>query len=133
MNHGQSNSNIKPSTVIKSQSNEQHSHDSNNSQTDATTKIITVKKTSLTKETISPWTPKKKLNLQDNSERIMNPSSTQNKSVSSYPVFFWEVLMTVALLVMALWMQGLPARQVPQNTNSETVPSFEITDPGIRF
>ncbi|EAZ92209.1 hypothetical protein [Crocosphaera chwakensis] len=133
MNHGQSNPNIKPSTVIKSQPNEKHSQYSNDSQTDKTTKIITVKKTSLTKETPSSWTPEKKLSLQENSWKIMNPSSTQKRPDSSYPVFFWEVLITVALLVMALWMQGLPTRQVPQNTNSGTVPSFEMTDPEIRF
>lgn len=133
MNHGKSNSNIKPSTVIKSQPDEQQSNYSNNSKTDQTTKIITVKKSSLTEENVSALTPDKKLSIQENSWQIIKRSPTKNRSVSYYPAFFWEVLMTVALLVMALWMQGLPTREVPQNTNSETVPSFKMTDPEIRF
>ncbi|ACB51693.1 hypothetical protein cce_2343 [Crocosphaera subtropica ATCC 51142] len=132
MNHGESNPKIERSPVIPSQPNEEYSDYSKGSKTDETTKIITVKKTSLTKDNVSVWTTDK-MSLQENSWKIMNPPSTQKSSESSYPVFFWEVLMTVALLVMALWMQGLPTRQVQPNTDTNTLPSFEITEPQFRF
>ncbi|WP_107667667.1 hypothetical protein [Cyanothece sp. BG0011] len=132
MNHGPINSDIERSPVVKSQSKETHSKCCNSSQTDETTKIITVNKTSLTKDSVSRLTSEK-MSLQENSWNRINPSSTQKGSTSSYPVFFWEVLMTVALLVMALWMQGLPTREVPQNTNRDTVPSFEMDDSQFRF
>ncbi|EHJ13006.1 hypothetical protein CWATWH0003_2271 [Crocosphaera watsonii WH 0003] len=43
--------------------------------------------------------------------------------------------MTVALLIMALWMQGLPARQMPDNIDidGEGLPSFEMTKPQMGF
>ena len=71
----------------------------------------------------------------EDSRKIISSSSSQKVSTPGPPVFFWEVLMTVALLIMALWMQGLPARQMPDNIDidGEGLPSFEMTKPQMGF
>ncbi|MDJ0732112.1 MAG: hypothetical protein QNJ33_19215 [Crocosphaera sp.] len=132
MNHGQHKPNVENSSVSQSQQKEKHSDYPNGSRTDEKTRIITVNTTSLTQGDISSWTPHK-MSLQDNSWKIVNSSSPKKVSTSSCPVFFWEVLMTVALLIMALWMQGLPAKQIPHSTDRDTLPSFEITKPQMEF
>ncbi|MDJ0599421.1 MAG: hypothetical protein QNJ37_11335 [Crocosphaera sp.] len=132
MNHGPANPNLNHSPVSKSQQQEKYSDYSSGSKTDEKTRIITVKKSSLTQNNIASWTPEK-ISLREMSRKIIRSSSANKVSTPSRPVFFWEVLMTVALLIMALWMQGLPARQIPYSIEKETLPSFEIPKPQMTF
>ncbi len=132
MNHGQNKPNVQHSPVSQSQPTEEPSHPSNRLKTDEKVRVITINTSSLTKGNLSSWTPQK-MSLQENSWKIIHSSSPKKASAPSCPVLFWEVLMTVALLIMALWMQGLPTRQIPYSTDSETLPAFEMTKPPMQF
>lgn len=124
MNHGHNKSEVKQT--------EEPSHVSNGLQTNEQVRVITINTSSLTSGNVSSWTPEK-MRVSDNSWKIVHSSSPKKAPAPSCPVLFWEVLMTVALLIMALWMQGLPARQIPQSTDSDSLPSFEMSRPPMQF
>ena len=132
MNHGPANPDLKHSPVTKSQQKETDSDCSIESKTDEKTTIITVNTGSLNQKNIGSWSPKS-MSFQNNSWKMMNSSSPRKVSTPSRPVLLWEVLTTVALLMMALWMQGLPARQIPHSTQENTFPSFEMAKPEMEF
>lgn len=132
MNHGQNKPNLQHSPVSQSQPTEEQSHASSGFKTDEKVRVITINTSSLTKGNVSAWTPQK-MSRAENSWKLVHSSSPKQPSAPSCPILFWEVLMTVALLTMALWMQGLPARQMPHSTDSETLPSFELSQPPMQF
>ncbi len=129
MNHGQTNPKFKQSPVAASEQYDQSEKVDNVAEKDEKTRIITVNTTSLTQQNLSSGTSEHK-SCEENSCRIIN---CHKVSTPSRPVFFWEVLMTVALLIMALWMQGLPARHIPNSIERDIVPSFDITKPQMEF
>ena len=129
MNHGQTNPKLKQSPVAASEQYDQPEKVDNVAKKDEKTRIITVKTTSLTQQNLSSGTSEQN-SCEENSCRIINCNKV---STPSRPVFFWEVLMTVALLIMALWMQGLPVRQIPNSIEGDIVPSFDITKPQMEF
>ncbi|MDJ0845692.1 hypothetical protein [Crocosphaera sp.] len=73
------------------------------------------------------------MSFQDQPRKMVNSSSSRKVSTPPRPVLLWEVLTTVALLMVALWMQGLPARQIPHSTQENTFPSFEMVQPEMEF
>ncbi len=123
MDHGQSKPKLKQYPVPASEQHEDPFQVDHGAKKDKNPRIITVKTTSLTQQNLSSGTSEYKSH-QENSCRIVNCDKV---STPSRPVFFWEVLMTVALLIMALWMQGLPARHIPSNIERDILPSFDIT------
>ncbi|MGK7882599.1 MAG: hypothetical protein AB4060_21225 [Crocosphaera sp.] len=132
MNHGQNIPNLKQSLVYKSEKREKPLQDHKKDEKKQKSRIITVNKTSLAKEKISSLTPQT-ASHQEDCWKTINSSSPNKASTPSHPVLFWEVLMTVALLIMALWMQGLPSRQTPHYRDRDSLPSFEITKPQMGF
>ena len=132
MNHGQNIPNLKQSLVYKSEKQDKPLKDHKKDEKQQKSRIITVKKFSLSKEKISSWTPQT-ASHQEDCWKTINSSSPKKSSTPSHSVFFWEVLMTVALLIMALWMQGLPTRQTPDYRYRDSLPSFEITKPQMGF
>lgn len=132
MNHGENKLNLKQAPVYEDEEPQKTVQEAKSSRKNLKTRIITVKTTSLTEGNLSGWTPQP-MSHQENSSPTIKSSPCQQVSTPSRPLFFWEVLMTVALLITALWMQGLPARQMPENMDHETLPSFEITKPQMVF
>ncbi|CCQ58630.1 hypothetical protein CWATWH0402_2443 [Crocosphaera watsonii WH 0402] len=134
MNHGQNNLNLKKSPVYKTEKPAAPLKEPKKDRITEKSRIITVKTTSLSEEDFSSWSSPK-ISHKEDSRKIISSSSSQKVSTPGPPVFFWEVLMTVALLIMALWMQGLPARQMPDNIDidGEGLPSFEMTKPQMGF
>lgn len=129
MNHGQTNPKLKQSPVAASEQHDQPFQVDHGAKKEEKTRIITVNTTSLTQQNLSSGASEQ-ISCEENSCRIINCNKV---STPSRPVFFWEVLMTVGLLIMALWMQGLPARHIPNNIERDILPSFDMTKPQMEF
>ncbi|MEL4894027.1 hypothetical protein [Crocosphaera sp. Alani8] len=126
MNHGQTSSNVKQSSANSSEKQQSSSRDPNDSQKHEKTRIVTVKTTSIEEQNVSSLSRKNTVCRGDSWKIIKSPSPSR-------PVLFWEVLTTVALLIMALWMQGLPSKETHQIPDKNVWPSFEITKPQMGF
>ncbi len=125
MTHGQHNTKIRRSPVSQSPEQENTSEYPNAPKTEENQRIITIKETSQTAHIFWPWNSQE-LSLKEDSGKIVKLSVPQKVQKPSRQVCFWEALMTVALLIMALWMQSLPARQIPEIIDSNHLPSFEM-------
>lgn len=58
-----------------------------------------------------------------------SPITSSQKSKNSRQVPFYESLITVALLVTALWMQASPNWQFPSNVKSNSLNFSSINNP----
>jgi hypothetical protein len=132
MDHGKSNKNIMGLPVRQYPEEENSCGDSNAIETERTTRIITIKETSQTAQKFWLWNGQE-LGLQEDRWKIVKLSKQNKVQKPSPQVFFWEALMTVALLIMALWMQSLPVRQIPEIIEGNTLPSFETIEPHMEL
>ncbi|WP_124975061.1 hypothetical protein [Aphanothece sacrum] len=57
------------------------------------------------------------------------PITSCQKSRNSRQVPFYEALITVVLLVTALWMQAFPNWQFPSNLKSQSLTASPINNP----
>ncbi len=128
MTHGQHNTKIRRSPVSQFPEQENASEYPNAPKTEETKRIITIKETSQTADTFWPWNSQE-LSLKEDSWKIVKLSVPKKVQKPSRQVCFWEALMTVALLIMALWMQSLPVGKIPEMIDGNHLPSFEMIKP----
>ncbi|MDJ0508808.1 MAG: hypothetical protein QNJ64_06105 [Crocosphaera sp.] len=96
------------------------------------TTIITLKESSSPNTSMGLWSHQP-ISLKQNSWTHLNRSSLKKAPKPSFQVFFWETVMTVALLIMALWMQSLPEREPSPNIKNDAWPTLETLRLPIRF
>lgn len=101
-------------------------------QSEKTIKIVTVEETSPQSLSKLPWDAQDWRSPNDDYKPLKQPIAKKLKR-HSRPFFFWEALITVGLLVMALWMQTLPARQTPETINNESIPLFKMMETQPQF
>ncbi|MGK7938844.1 MAG: hypothetical protein AB4062_01505 [Crocosphaera sp.] len=132
MNHGQKHPSVRQRPTSESLEQDNQSRNLNLPKLEKATTFISVQESSSTNTPRGLWNHQP-ISLKQNGWTSPNPSCPKKVPKPSFPVFFWETLMTVALLIMALWMQSLPTRELPQTIKNNTWPSSEISEPQSRF
>ncbi len=132
MDHGQKHQPVSQIPVSESLEQDNQLRNPNLPKLAKTTIIISLQESSSTETPMGLW-HNQPISLKQKVWTNPDPSSPKKVSQPSFPVFFWETLMTVALLIMALWMQSLPTRELPQTIKNKTWPSLEMIKPQIGF
>ena len=132
MDHGKKNPPVRQRTTYESLEQDEHVSDCNLPKLEKTTTIIRLQKSSSTYTAIGLWSYPP-IRPKENDWTNLNPPSPKKVTKPSFQVFLWETLMTVALLIMALWMQSLPERELPQTMKSDTWPTLETMRLPMRF
>lgn len=132
MHHGQEHPSVKPKPVTKSLEQAHRSSKPKVPKLEKTTTLISLQNSSSTNSSMASWNHPP-ISLKRNDWTNQNPSSPKKTPKPSFQVFFWETLMTVILLIMALWMQSLPTRQLPQTIKNNPWPTLEMSNPQIGF
>ncbi|MEM8779391.1 MAG: hypothetical protein AAGF26_11075 [Cyanobacteria bacterium P01_G01_bin.49] len=118
----------------RSQENAHLDDNTNSGRQQKTVKIITIQEeTSPTPITCFPWSGQD-WSLQEDCLKTLQHSTPRKIKQGPHKLFFWETLVTVGFLVMALWMQmqTLPTRQLPETIDSESI-MFEMMDAQTTF
>lgn len=132
MDHGQKHPSLRQKPVSKPLEQEHQANNPNLTKLEKTTTIISLQESSSTNTPMGLWNHQP-ISLKQNSWTNPNPSPSKKVSKPSFQVFFWETLMTVALLIMALWMQSLPTRELPQIIKNDAWPALDMLKPQIGF
>ncbi|MEA5512300.1 hypothetical protein VB715_21235 [Crocosphaera sp. UHCC 0190] len=125
LNHSPKTKRRSPDTQSQEQMN--FTEYSSVEKTEITSNPINLPKTALTP--LSFWLSKNQGESpkQVSWKTVKHPTTKQIEK-GSRQFFFWETLITVGLLVMALWMQTLPTRQLPETMNNKSIQWFEMND-----
>ncbi|MEA5535250.1 hypothetical protein [Crocosphaera sp. XPORK-15E] len=131
-NNKLNHSSLRRSPDPKSQDRINFTEYSNVEKTEITTNQINLPKTSLTP--LSFWLSNRQgESLKQLSWKTIKHPTTKQIEQGSRQLLFWETLITVGLLVMVLWMQTLPNRQLPETMNHQSIEWFEMNDSPNRF
>ena len=119
------NSSIKLSNSQLDDGND-HNKQFNSENPEQTAKMITIPENPRQPISYFWWQEQEQRSPEDHWKKL-KLSNPKPRKPRSRQLFFWETLITVALLVMALWMQTSATRQSPEMTH-ESMPLLNMID-----